>query len=90
MIKPRNFMKKTQAEKSAWILHKIFGYKKKDAKKEGENIVRTLYHVDRHQNIEDVDMDVVYYIDGQYPHAGGLSDASYLYLYNYWVKKRKK
>ena len=87
MKNPKNFMKKTDAEKSAWVLHKIFGHKRKDAKPQAEKIVNTLNHVTRYKNIENVDMDVVNYIDGRYPNVFGLGNTSYLYLYNYWLKK---
>ena len=83
-------MKKTPAEKSAWVLHKVFGHKRRDAKEGGEIVAQVLHHVTRYKKIENVDMDVVSYIDGRYPNVQGLNDTSYLYLYNYWLKRRAK
>lgn len=87
MKKPKNFMKKTSAEKSAWVLHKVFGLNRKEAKSEGKRIAKTIHHVTRHRSIENFDRDVVNYINGRYPNVPGLTDTSYLHLYNYWLKK---
>ena len=90
MKKPKNFFKRSKEDQITWVLHKIFHYKKADAKPLAKHYVESVVHTRRHRNIENVDMDVVSYIDANYFHVAGLPDKSYEVLYKYVLKNKER
>ncbi len=84
---PKNFKKKTDAEKSAWVLHKIFRYKRKEAKPFGEQIAGAMKYSLSHHHIDDVDLEVLGRLNAKYPNAHGLPPKSFEVLYDYVKKK---